>query len=72
MFIFNGIKPHLMKYAILFLLVSTLTGVSAQTVDSDTIKRVDRLIKVSRELTGKKDFQKALELNAIAEKQANA
>ncbi|MBK9722528.1 MAG: tetratricopeptide repeat protein [Saprospiraceae bacterium] len=59
-----------MKYAILFLLVSTLTGVSAQTVDSDTIKRVDSLIKVSRELTGKKDFQKALELNAIAEKLA--
>ncbi|MBK9109760.1 MAG: CHAT domain-containing protein [Saprospiraceae bacterium] len=56
-----------MKYAFLFLLVSTLTCVSAQTVDSIAIKQVDSLIKFSRDLTSKRDFDKALEVNAAAE-----
>lgn len=57
-----------MKYTLLFLLVSNLTGVAAQTVDSVVIKQVDSLIKVSRSLTAKNDFDKALEVNAAAEK----
>jgi CHAT domain-containing protein len=40
----------------------------AQTIDSVAIRQVDSLIQVSRALTGKRDFVKALEENAIAEK----
>lgn len=43
---------------------------TAQDVDSTAIKQVDSLIQVSRELTGKNDFDKALEVNAAAEKLA--
>ncbi len=41
-----------------------------QEVDSVYIKQVDSLIQVSRTLTGQKDFDKALEVNAEAEKTA--
>ncbi|MBK8405024.1 MAG: hypothetical protein IPL25_13365 [Saprospiraceae bacterium] len=34
------------------------------------IKEIDSLIQVSRKLIGKKDFDKALEINIIAEKLA--
>ncbi|MFN0173425.1 MAG: tetratricopeptide repeat protein [Saprospiraceae bacterium] len=40
----------------------------AQNADSTVIKQVDSLIQVSRALTDKRDFNKALEVNAEAEK----
>ncbi len=43
---------------------------TAQTPDSTVIKQVDSLIQVSRALTGKRDIEKALEVNAAAEKLA--
>ena len=43
---------------------------SAQTVDSVALRRVDSLIQVSRTLSSKRDFDKALEVNAAAEKLA--
>jgi CHAT domain-containing protein/tetratricopeptide (TPR) repeat protein len=43
---------------------------SAQTVDSVAIRKVDSLIQVSRALTGKREFDKALEVGAVAEKLA--
>jgi CHAT domain-containing protein len=57
-----------MKNFYIFLLALTLTGVAAQTIDSVAIKQVDSLIKVSRALTEKNDFDKAFEVNAVAEK----
>jgi CHAT domain-containing protein len=39
----------------------------AQNADSTVIKQVDSLIQVSRALTDKRDFNKALEVNAAAE-----
>ena len=46
-----------------------ITGLlSAQTVDSVALRRVDSLIQVSRALTAKRDFDQALDVNAIAEK----
>ncbi|MCF8247126.1 MAG: tetratricopeptide repeat protein [Saprospiraceae bacterium] len=42
----------------------------AQTPDSTVIKQVDSLIQISRTLTGQGDFDKALEVNAAAEKLA--
>ncbi|MBP6185627.1 MAG: CHAT domain-containing protein [Saprospiraceae bacterium] len=59
-----------MRYLILLLVVVCTYNLKAQTIDSVAIIQVDSLIKISRELTNKKDFQKALELNAIAEKLA--
>ena len=41
-----------------------------QSVDSVALKRVDSLIQVSREATNKREFDKALEVNTIAEKLA--
>ncbi|MBK8243040.1 MAG: tetratricopeptide repeat protein [Saprospiraceae bacterium] len=59
-----------MKYGYLFFIASTLTSVAAQSVDSLSIKQVDSLIKVSRELTAQRDFEKALEVSAVTEKLA--
>ncbi|MBV6442806.1 MAG: Photosystem I assembly protein Ycf3 [Saprospiraceae bacterium] len=43
--------------------------VEAQVADSAAVVReVDSLIQISRALTGKKDFDKALEVNVVAEK----
>ncbi len=42
----------------------------SQIVDSVAIRQVDSLIQVSRALTGKREFDKALEVNAAAEKLA--
>jgi len=56
---------------VLFLFASFFSAdVLGQTaVDSAAaVKRVDSLIQVSRALTGKRDFDKALEVNAAAEK----
>ncbi len=44
--------------------------VSAQQIDSTTIRRVDSLIQIARALTWNRDFVKALEVNAEAEKLA--
>ncbi|MDO8368041.1 MAG: tetratricopeptide repeat protein, partial [Saprospiraceae bacterium] len=40
----------------------------AQNADSTVIKQVDSLIQESRALTGQQKFDKALEVNAIAER----
>ncbi|MBK9335160.1 MAG: tetratricopeptide repeat protein [Lewinellaceae bacterium] len=40
----------------------------AQDMDSTAIKQVDSLIQVSRSLAGQREFDKALEINASAEK----
>jgi CHAT domain-containing protein len=53
----------------LLLALCLITGLlSAQTVDSVALRRVDSLIQVSRALTAKRDFNQALDVNAIAEK----
>ncbi|MBK9963069.1 MAG: tetratricopeptide repeat protein [Saprospiraceae bacterium] len=59
-----------MKYWLLFSLTIVLQNLSAQLVDSLSIKQVDSLIKLSRDLTAKRDFDKALEVNADAKKLA--
>jgi CHAT domain-containing protein/Flp pilus assembly protein TadD len=52
--------------AALWLMISLYTH--AQSLDSAAVARqVDSLIKVSRELTGKREFEKALEVNTAAE-----
>ncbi|MCC7028540.1 MAG: CHAT domain-containing protein [Saprospiraceae bacterium] len=56
-----------MKSWLHFLFAITLTSVSGQTVDSIVIRQVDSLIQVSRTLTGKGDFEKALDVNSKAE-----
>ncbi len=57
-----------MKRLILLLFTTLLQNLTAQTVDSVAIKQVDRLIKISQELLEKRDFEKALKVNASAEK----
>jgi len=57
-----------MRYSILTLLTICIVSLNAQTVDSLAIKQVDSLIQVSRSLTEQRDFNKALEINAAAEK----
>jgi CHAT domain-containing protein len=55
----------------LLLAFCLITGLlSAQTVDSVALRRVDSLIQVSSNLTGKQEFDKALEINTDAEKLA--
>ncbi|MBL7819682.1 MAG: CHAT domain-containing protein [Saprospiraceae bacterium] len=49
----------------LFVLIPNL--ILTQTSDSLIVKQIDSLIKVSRDLTAKKEFKKALEVNSIAE-----
>ena len=57
-----------MKYFLLLSMSLYLSTISAQTVDSMAIKQVDSLIKVSRELIAKRNFDKALEFLEFAEK----
>ena len=53
----------------LCLALCLITGLlSAQTVDSVALRRVDSLIQVSLTLTAKRDFEQALDVNAAAEK----
>ncbi len=59
-----------MRYLILILIVVCTNSLNAQTLDSLAIKQVDSLIKVSRDLTAKMDFEKAFEVNTAAEKLA--
>ncbi len=56
-----------MKNTILVLLIFSPIWLFGQPVDSVAMKTVDSLILVSRELTGRGDFAKALDINAIAE-----
>jgi CHAT domain-containing protein/Flp pilus assembly protein TadD len=57
-----------MKKMLFLVLLLLPCWLSAQIVDSIAMRQVDSLIQVSRALTGKRDFVKALEVNAIAEK----
>lgn len=41
--------------------------ISAQVSDSIIIKQIDSLINISNEFTTLKDFEKALEVNSVAE-----
>jgi CHAT domain-containing protein/tetratricopeptide (TPR) repeat protein len=53
----------------LCLALCLITGLlSAQTLDSVALRRVDSLIQVSLTLTAKRDFEQALDVNAAAEK----
>ncbi len=44
--------------------------VFSQVVDSSVVRQVDSLLHLSRKFTGQSDFDKALEVNAVAEKLA--
>jgi CHAT domain-containing protein/tetratricopeptide (TPR) repeat protein len=57
-----------MQKTLLLILCLAPFWLTAQTIDSVAIRQVDSLIQVSRALTGKRDFDKALEVNATAEK----
>ncbi|WP_373550918.1 CHAT domain-containing protein [Haliscomenobacter sp.] len=55
----------------LCLALCLITGLlNAQTVDSVALRRVDSLIQVSREFVNKRNYDKALETNTLAEKLA--
>ncbi|MBK9719401.1 MAG: hypothetical protein IPO85_18180 [Saprospiraceae bacterium] len=57
-----------MKSQLIFLNLLFTIVLSAQKTDSIVIKQVDSLIKVSRSFTTSEDFEKALSINAMAEK----
>jgi len=57
-----------MKYLCLSFLLWIPYLLSSQSIDSSAIKEIDSLIQVSQKLTSKNDFDKALEVNIIAEK----
>ncbi len=57
-----------MRYWILTLLTICIVSLNAQTVDSVAVRQVDSLIKIIRLLIDKEDFDKAIEVNTIAEK----
>ena len=57
-----------MKYTNLILILLALDRLSAQAIDSSAIKQVDSLIRVSRDYTSKRDFDKALEVISEAER----
>ena len=61
-----------MKKAFLFLtLIFLSSDIFSQRLDSLAVtKQVDSLIKISRELTANKNFEKAIEVNSFAEKLA--
>ncbi|MBK8451151.1 MAG: CHAT domain-containing protein [Saprospiraceae bacterium] len=59
-----------MKYSFWCSCFFFLNFLSAQKVDSIAIKQVDSLIKISRAFIEKRDFDKALEVNAAAERLA--
>ncbi|MEZ5032160.1 MAG: CHAT domain-containing tetratricopeptide repeat protein [Saprospiraceae bacterium] len=59
-----------MRIAVLILLQLVSALLVAQSVDSLAIKQIDSLILVSRDLTAKRDFDQALEVNAAAEQLA--
>ena len=57
-----------MKYLCLSCLLWMPYLLSSQSIDSSAIKEIDSLIQVSRNLTDRQNFDKALEINIIAEK----
>ena len=59
-----------MRYFICTLLTACMGLLNGQTVDSVAIKQVDSLIKVSASFAEKREFEKGLEVNAMAEKLA--
>lgn len=59
-----------MKYLCLSCLLWMPYLLSSQSIDSSAIKEIDSLIQVSQKLISKNDFEKALEVNMIAEKLA--
>jgi CHAT domain-containing protein/lipopolysaccharide biosynthesis regulator YciM len=65
----NGIKGQLFKaLTVIYLVITGITTFSfAQNSDSIIIKRIDSLIQISRNHTSKREFDKALEVNSIAE-----
>jgi len=62
-------KPSIyMKHLLFGALLCFCTPLLSQSaVDSVAIRQVDSLIQISREFTGKRDFDKALEMNVAAE-----
>ena len=60
----------MMRNILLVALCLAHCWLNAQTVDSVALRQVDSLIQVSRTLTGKQEFDKALEVNIAAEKLA--
>ncbi|MEO6692414.1 MAG: tetratricopeptide repeat protein, partial [Saprospiraceae bacterium] len=60
----NKIKKY-----IIFLHCCIPLGLIGQSADTTLfVKQIDSLIKLSRDLTAKRDFDKALEINSTAEK----
>jgi len=60
-----------MRTALLFVFVFFTAPVFCQNADSlAVVRKVDSLIQASRTLTGQREFEKALEVNAAAEKLA--
>ncbi|MDO8970260.1 MAG: tetratricopeptide repeat protein, partial [Saprospiraceae bacterium] len=59
-----------MKKMLFFVFLLLPCWLSAQSVDSVALRQVDSLIQVSRGLTGQREFDKAIEVNAAAEKLA--
>ncbi|MBK9108780.1 MAG: CHAT domain-containing protein [Saprospiraceae bacterium] len=57
-----------MKYGLCSFCLFILNLLSAQTIDSIAIKQVDSLIRISRNLLVNRNFDKALEVSAVAEK----
>ncbi len=53
-----------------FYMTLMINSLSAQSVDSISIKKVDSLIKVSYNLAKKREFDKAMQVNYTAEKLA--
>lgn len=57
--------------SVLFLIFLTLSTLASQAAtDSIISNQIDSLIQISHELTNKNNFEKALEVNALAEKLA--
>ena len=59
-----------MKYILILLLLFCLGITFAQNVDSVVFEQVDSLLRISNDLTSKRDFDAALKIHAIAEKLA--
>lgn len=69
--LFQNLSDHMAKSLLLPVLLLLVGQVFSQNMDSLAMaKRVDSLIQVSRGLTGKGEFEKALEVNRAAEKMA--
>lgn len=64
----NGVRCIILKLTFFCLLLKYFPNYTfAQSVDSTIIRQIDSLIQISRNHTSKRDFEKALEVNSIAE-----